>query len=123
MARHNREGKGTDQRGFSYHVSYQPDWLRHVKVTRVLDSGRQSTMTLFRNPQEHRERSPGPRIRTRIRCPEQELDLEVVVADGDRAVHRVQVACTVPGAAEGAQEEEVVFTFENALPPRDEVAP
>ena len=50
MARHNREGQGTDQHGHSYSVNYQPDWLRQVKVTRTLESGRQSTKTLFRNP-------------------------------------------------------------------------
>jgi len=50
LARHNREGQGADQRGFEYAVNYQPDWLRQVKVTRQLETGRQSTKTLFRNP-------------------------------------------------------------------------
>ena len=54
MGRHNREGKGADQLGYKYQVNYQPDWLRLVKVTRTLDSGRQSTKTLFRNPTHHR---------------------------------------------------------------------
>ena len=54
MARHNRDGEGVDQRGHGYVVSYQPDWLRLVKVTRDLESGRQSTKTLFRNPAETR---------------------------------------------------------------------
>ncbi|MDX1645629.1 MAG: hypothetical protein R3304_00690, partial [Longimicrobiales bacterium] len=58
MARHNREGSGADQRGFEYDVSYQPDWLKLVKVTRQLESGRQSTKTLFKNPME-REAEPG----------------------------------------------------------------
>ena len=34
MARHNRDARGSDQRGESYELSYQPDWLRLVKVTR-----------------------------------------------------------------------------------------
>ena len=55
MARHNREGKGADQLGQQYGISYQPDWLRLVKVTRDLESGRQSTKTLFRNPPEKKE--------------------------------------------------------------------
>ena len=54
MARHNRDGQGADQRGQEYEISYQPDWLRLVKVTRTLETGRQSTKTLFKNP-----RGPG----------------------------------------------------------------
>ena len=51
MARHNREGNGEDQLGREYEVSYQPDWFYQMKVTRDLPSGRQSTKTLFRNPE------------------------------------------------------------------------
>ncbi len=116
MARHNREGEGEDQRGFHYMVSYQPDWLRHVKVTRVLESGRQSTKTLFRNPSDRREAMPGHRVRTRITCPEQGIDVEVAVDDGEHAVHRVQVACRVPAADGKGGSEEVEFTLENDLP-------
>lgn len=47
MARHNREGMGSDQRGCEYQIGYQPDWRRYAKVTRALPSGRQSTKTLF----------------------------------------------------------------------------
>lgn len=115
MARHNRQGTGTDQRGFEYRVSYQPDWLRHVKVTRALPTGRQSTMTLFRNPASCRERPPGSKVRTRITCPEQDVDVEVTVRDGRHGVCRVTVACQVP-AADGAGAEEVVFTLEDDLP-------
>ena len=50
MARHNRDARGTDQRGYDYEISYQPDWVRLIKVTRTLESGRQSTKTLFKNP-------------------------------------------------------------------------
>jgi len=115
LARHNREGEGTDQRGFCYNVSYQPDWLRHVKVTRLLESGRQSTMILFRNPAERGEREPGDQVRTRVRCPDQDLDVQVTVADSCGHVRRVRVACAVP-SADGDGEEEVVLTFENGLP-------
>jgi hypothetical protein len=59
VARHNREGVGADQRGYEYGVSYQPDWLKLVKVTRQLESGRQSTKTLFRNPANEPEAEPG----------------------------------------------------------------
>jgi len=66
MARHNREGQGADQRGSHYGICYQPDWLRHVKVTRDLETGRQSTKTLFRNPAKKSEGEPGDKIRTRV---------------------------------------------------------
>jgi hypothetical protein len=111
LARHNRQGQGTDQRGFEYRVSYQPDWLRHVKVTRALPTGRQSTMTLFRNPTEGRVRSPGPRVRTRITCAEQNVDVEVAVRNGGKEVRQVTVSCDVP-SPDGNGEETVVFTLQ-----------
>lgn len=116
MARHNREGDGEDQRGFRYTVSYQPDWLRHVKVTRLLETGRQSTKTLFRNPADRREAQPGDRVRTRITSVDQGLDVEVTVDDGSQAVHRVRFACRVPPADGRGPDEEVEFTLENDLP-------
>ena len=58
MARHNREGKGEDQLGREYLVSYQPDWFYQVKVTRDLDSGRQSTKTLYRNAEQPQAITP-----------------------------------------------------------------
>ena len=117
MGRHNREGKGVDQRGFSYALSYQPDWLRHVKITRCLPSGRQSTMTLFRNPLTPNEHRSGDRVRTRITCPEQGVDVEVVV-NGDRSggVSRLTVTCEVP-SANGAGTEEVTFTLQKGPEP------
>ncbi len=113
MARHNREGRGADQQGFAYSVNYQPDWLRLVKVTRTLDSGRQSTKTLFRNPADHREALPGERIRTRLLSADQELDLEVSIGDPFHHVRRVQVTCVVPTGDGGS--EEVIFTLEDDL--------
>lgn len=108
MARHNREGKGTDQRGFTYRVSYQPDWLRRVKITRCLPTGRQSTKTLVRNPERSR-RPTGPRVRTRITCPEQGLDVEVAVRGESTRKLAVRCAVREPG---GHGEEEIVFTLE-----------
>ncbi len=90
MARHNREGQGTDQQGCDYIVSYQPDWLGQVKVTRLLDSGRQSTKTLFSNP-DGPERAPGRQVRTEIRSDEQGLRFEVVLHDPRRVVRRIIV--------------------------------
>lgn len=111
MARHNREGNGADQRGFEYGVSYQPDWLKLVKVTRQLESGRQSTKTLFRNPASGPEAEPGDRIRTRITSSDQSLDFEVALTDPKAAVTRVRIAYEVPGA--NGRVEEVEFTLES----------
>lgn len=118
MARHNRDGDGTDQHDKRYRISFQPDWLRFVKVTRQLLSGRQSTMTLFRNPAVRQEASPGDRVRTRIVSPEQGLDFEVAVTDPHRAVRRIRVSYVLPGEADEPGEE-VEFTLEGDLPPPD----
>jgi len=115
MGRHNREGKGADQLGYKYQVNYQPNWLRLVKVTRTLDSGRQSTKTLFRNPTHHRREEPSERVRTRIVSSGQGLDMEVVVSDPHGSVYRVQVSCMVPTA--DGDSEKVVYTLEDSVPP------
>lgn len=114
MARHNREGHGADQRGFEYGVNYQPDWLKQVKVTRQLETGRQSTKTLFRNP-ERVAAEPGDRIRTRIVSQDQRLDFEVALTDPRAAVRRIRVAYSLP-TGDGLREEEVEFTLESELP-------
>lgn len=114
MARHNREGQGADQRGSHYGISYQPDWLRHVKVTRDLETGRQSTKTLFRNPAKKSEGEPGDKIRTRVTAKDQSVDFEVVIADPYKAVRRIRVAYEVPGV-DGRREEEIEFILEDNL--------
>lgn len=115
MARHNREGHGSDQHGFEYTVSYQPDWLKQVKVTRLLDSGRQSTKTLFTNP-DAPERKPGRLVRTEIRCEEQGLHFEISLSDPDRVVRRVIVeTARVQGRARGANDGDIQFTFDHRL--------
>jgi hypothetical protein len=117
VARHNREGAGADQRGFEYGVSYQPDWLKQVKVTRQLETGRQSTKTLFRNPAPSPEAEPGERIRTRIVSQDQSLDFEVALTDPRSAVRRVRIAYEVPG--DNGRVEEVEFTLEAGEPSDD----
>jgi hypothetical protein len=86
-----------------------------VKVTRQLESGRQSTKTLFKNPAERREAEPGDRIRTRITSPDQDLDFQVAVTDRAGRVVRVRIACSVVN--DEGEEDEVEFTLENELPP------
>ena len=111
MARHNRDGSGADQRGFEYGVSYQPDWLKQVKVTRTLESGRQSTKTLFRNPARAPQAQPGERVRTRIVSADQSIDFEVALIDPRAAVTRVRIAYEVQG--ENGRPEEVEFSLES----------
>lgn len=115
MARHNREGHGSDQHGHEYVVSYQPDWLRQVKVTRLLDTGRQSTKTLFANPAP-REQAPGRQVRTVIRSADQELEFEVAITDPHGVVRRIVVetgsADTPPGTLEDG---DIQFTLDPLL--------
>ena len=115
MARHNRDGQGVDQRGYQYEIGFQPDWLRHVKVTRDLETGRQSTKTLIKNPARTRDAEPGDRIRTQVASPEQDLEFEVTIFDPAGAVRRIRVAYELPGK-EGRREEEIEFTLEGSLP-------
>ena len=110
MARHNRDARGSDQRGESYELSYQPDWLRLVKVTRMLESGRQSTKTLFRNTTK-REQSPGSRIRTRVSSREQRVEFEVELDDPQGVVRRIIVETAPPGA-----DEPLIFTIDSQVP-------
>ncbi len=107
MGRHLREGTGEDQRGAQYTVGYQPDWLRQVKVTRDLPSGRQSTKALFRNP-DPPVRHPGPRVRTRLAAPALELEFEIVLDDPGRVVRRIVVETEV---TPGNEPERVVFAL------------
>ena len=119
MARHNRDAVGSDQRGLEYQISYQPDWLRQIKVTRTLGSGRQSTKTLYRNT-EPREHAPGSKVRTRVVCPTQGIDFEISLHDPRGVVRRVIVETEVPGAA--GDESVVVFSIDerNARPRTDD---
>jgi hypothetical protein len=113
MARHNREGRGTDQRGVAYTISYQPDWLQQVKVTRTLESGRQSTKTLFRNPGA-KEQAPGGHVRTRITSKEQKLDFEIDVDDPNGVITRIVIETSVPGKS--GHDRTVQFTIDDAKP-------
>ncbi|MDE2982091.1 MAG: hypothetical protein OXU74_12945 [Gemmatimonadota bacterium] len=91
MARHNREASGVDQRGFRYRISYQPDWLDRIRVTRRLPTGRQSTRTLFRNPARVRESREGGLVRTTIESREQDLKVEIVFRAAAGQVGEIEV--------------------------------
>jgi hypothetical protein len=111
MARHNRVARGSDQRGDTYEVSYQPDWLRLVKVTRTLESGRQSTKTLFKNAAKP-EQAPGQKVRTRIACRDQHVEFEIELDDPQGVVRRIVVETAPP--AGGA--ERLVFAIDGKPP-------
>ena len=109
MARHNRDGRGEDQQGRLYQLSYQPDWLKQVKVTRDLEHGRQSTKTLFRNP-GRTEQAPGARVRTRISSDDPALDFTIEIEDPRGVVRRIVVETSTPGVPES--EANVSFSIE-----------
>ena len=116
MARHNREGQGEDQHGRRYVIGYQPDWFHQVKVSRGLDSGRQSTKILLRNP-DPPQADPGTRVRTQIASPELGLDIEVSLRDEGRVVRRITVETVVPEGEERG--ETVAFVISRANELRD----
>jgi hypothetical protein len=125
VARHNRTGKGVDQCGSEYTIDYQPDWLRRMKVTRKLKSGRQSTMNVFRNPSDHRETEPGARIRTRLESADEPVEFEIALKDPNGLVKKVVVHYEIPAPERSGtnrrrartKPKEIVFTLENGLKP------
>ena len=104
MSRHNRQGDGIDQRGFRYRISYQPDWLDRIRVTRRLPSGRQSTKTLFSNPSRTAEAPPGDLIRTTIESPEQGLLVEIALRTDPDQVGEIEVVWRANGGLEPAMD-------------------
>lgn len=112
MARHNRVAKGSDQRGDTYEVSYQPDWLRLIKVTRTLESGRQSTKTLFKNATK-REQLPGQKVRTRVESKEQRVEFEIELDDPHGIVRRITIETVATAGGEGLQ-----FSIDGPQPKR-----
>lgn len=100
MARHNRTGTGKDQAGFSYQVSYPPDWLARIKVTRRLDSGRQSTKVLFTNPLPAPLDAPAAMVRVAVTSPEQGLSVEAALGPGPDGVREWRVQWTGEGGGE-----------------------
>jgi hypothetical protein len=113
MARHNRQGRGEDQNGNEYLIDYQPDWLHQVKVTRELPSGRQSTKTLFRNP-DPAVRDPGRHVRTRISAPTLGLDIHVTLNDETSAVRRLTVEAVVSTGPEKGENVAFVLSRKRA---------
>lgn len=114
MARHNREGKGLDQHGDLWIVSYQPDWLRWVKISRELPDGRRrSTLTLFRNPARRAKDRPGRVVRTQVRAADGSAAFQVSLEDREDLVQRIVVEIEKP---RGKRKEPIRFVLEGGLP-------
>jgi len=111
MAKHNRESEGVDQRGFTYRIHYPPDWLRMIRVSRPLPSGRRSGMILFRNTPRGKGMEDGASLRLRITCPEQGVDLQVQLRAQGAPTRRVMLSCSVPSPT-GRGEERLDFLVE-----------
>lgn len=115
MARHNRDARGVDQHGELWHVSYQPDWLRRIKISRMLPDGRRrSTLSLFRNPAEKAKSRPGKVIRTRVRAADGSADFQVSLEDPDGVVEQIEVTTR---RERNAKDETIRFVLEGGLPP------
>jgi hypothetical protein len=115
MARHNRETRATDQHGLLWNISYQPDWLSRVKISRLLPDGRRrSSLTLFRNPRRRAEAEPGRVVRTDVRAVDGSARFRISVEDPEGIVDAVEV---VTHRKRGKKTEKVKFLLEARLPP------
>lgn len=117
MARHNRDDRGLDQHGELWHLSYHPDWLRRLKISRELpDRDRRSSVTLFKNEAERAEAEPGKVVRTRVRAADGTVDLEVSLEDRTDVVESIVV---VTRRERNGRSERLEFVIENGMePPR-----
>jgi len=115
MARHNRDARGLDQHGELWHISYHPDWIRRVKISRQLpDRQRRSTVTLFKNDAERARAEPGKVVRTRISAADGSADFEVSLEDRTGVVESIVV---VTRRERGGQTQQLEFVLEDALDP------
>jgi hypothetical protein len=114
MARHNREGRGLDQLGNLWRITFQPDWLKQVKISRDLPGDRRrSSLTVFRNPARVAEGDPGRSIRTRITSADGKIDVEIALEDRDFVVDHIVLAIK---RKKGRKTELVKFMIQGGLP-------
>jgi hypothetical protein len=115
MARHNRDARGIDQHGVLWNVSYQPDWLSRVKISRQLPGGRRrSSLTLFRNPARRAQAKPGRIVRTGISAVDGSANFRISVEDPDGIIDSVVV---VMRGKRGRRREKVKFALDARMPP------
>lgn len=116
MARHNREGRGLDQLGNLWRISYQPDWFRLLKLSRPLPGDRRrSSLTLFRNPARQAEAEPGRSVRTRISSADGSVDIAVSIEDRDAIVDHIVIGVR---NKRGRKTEVIRFVVQGGLPTR-----
>jgi len=121
MARHNREARAVDQLGTLWSISYQPDWLSRIKISRQLAGDRRRSMvTLFRNPARRAEAAPGRMVRTGVSAVDGSSDFRISVEDPNDVVEAVIV---VTRKKRGRQSEVIKFVLESRLPPPRGQAP
>lgn len=114
MARHNREGQGLDQKGNLWRISYQPDWLKHVKISRELPGDRRrSSLTLFRNPAKRAESEPGRAVRTRITSGDGSVDVSLSLEDRNDDVEQIVVGIR---KSRGRKSELIKLIIQGGLP-------
>jgi len=119
MSRHNREGRGLDQLGNLWRISFQPDWFRLLKISRPLPGGRRrSSLTVFRNPARQAESDPGRSVRTRITSADGAIDVTVSVEDRDAVVDHIVIGIK---NKRGRKTEVLRFIVQGGLPqPRNQ---
>ncbi|MEN8376032.1 MAG: hypothetical protein ABFS34_11340 [Gemmatimonadota bacterium] len=96
MPRRNKSGRGKDQKGVSYTVSYQPDWLKKIRVSRKAKKGKKAMYDMFINPERPKE-WPGRKVRTAVRSTNPHVDFEVAIDDPHGRIKRVKVDYEMPG--------------------------
>lgn len=115
MARHNRQAKGVDQHGELWHVSYQPDWLSRVKISRMLPDGRRrSSVTLVENPADRARAEPGKVVRTRVRAGDGSAEFEISLEDRNDLVQEIVV---VTRPRNGRDADRLEFVIRDGLEP------
>ncbi len=115
MARHNREGRGLDQLGNLWRISYQPDWFRLLKLSLPLPGRRRSSRTLCRNPARAADAEPGRSVRTRITAADGSVDIAVSLEDRDHVVDHIIIGVR---HKRGRKTEVLKFAVHGGLPRR-----